>query len=117
MEAKPTWTSSGRNLSNMCLSTMPARSVVISNSVLHLAGDAAPFESMLLGFRRVLKRGGLCFCRLGSTIGRESQVERIQERRYKSPDGSERYLAGRDQSPNDWAANWPTRNRIPSQPS
>ncbi|MBK5291843.1 MAG: methyltransferase domain-containing protein [Acidobacteriia bacterium] len=66
--------------------------VVISNTVLHLAGDDAQFESMLLGSWRVLKPGGLFFCRLGSTIGMESQVERIQGRRYRSPDGSERYL-------------------------
>ena len=66
--------------------------VVISNTVLHLAGDDAQFESMLLGSWRVLRPGGLFFCRLGSTIGMESQVERIQGRRYKSPDGSERYL-------------------------
>jgi tellurite methyltransferase len=66
--------------------------VVISNTVLHLAGDDAQFESMLLGSWRVLKPGGLFFCRLGSTIGMESQVERIQGRRYRSPDGAERYL-------------------------
>jgi SAM-dependent methyltransferase len=66
--------------------------VVISNAVLHLAGDDAQFESMLLGSWRVLKPGGLFFCRLGSTIGMESQVERIQGRRYRSPDGAERYL-------------------------
>lgn len=66
--------------------------VVISNTVLHLAGDESQFESMLLGSWRVLKPGGLFFCRLGSTIGMESQVERIQGRRYRSPDGSERYL-------------------------
>ena len=66
--------------------------VVISNTVLHLAGDDAQFESMLLGSWRVLKPGGLFFCRLASTIGMESQLERIQGRRYRSPDGAERYL-------------------------
>lgn len=66
--------------------------VVISNTVLHLAGDDAQFEAMLQGTWRVLKPGGLFFCRVGSTIGMESQVERIQGRRYKSPDASERYL-------------------------
>jgi SAM-dependent methyltransferase len=66
--------------------------VVISNTVLHLAGDDVQFESMLLGTWRVLKPGGLFFCRLASTIGMESQMERIQGRRYKSPDGAERYL-------------------------
>ena len=66
--------------------------VVISNTVLHFARDDAHFESMLHGSWRVLKPGGLFFCRLGSSIGMESQVEHIQGRRYKSPDGSERYL-------------------------
>ena len=66
--------------------------VVISNTVLHFARDDAHFESMLHGSWRVLKPGGLFFCRLASTIGMESQFKRIQGRRYQSPDGSERYL-------------------------
>ena len=66
--------------------------VVISNTVLHFARDDAHFEAMLHGAWRVLKPGGLFFCRLGSIIGMESQVERIEGRRHKSPDGSERYL-------------------------
>jgi tellurite methyltransferase len=68
--------------------------VTISNTVLHFARDDAHFESMLLGSWRVLKPGGLFFCRLGSTIGMESKVERIgiRGRRYRVPDGSERYL-------------------------
>lgn len=66
--------------------------VVISNTVLHFARDDAHFEAMLHGLWRVLKPGGLFFCRLGSTIGMESQVKRIAGRRYWSPDGSERYL-------------------------
>jgi tellurite methyltransferase len=66
--------------------------VVVSNTVLHFARDDAHFESMLLGSWRVLKPGGLFFCRVGSSIGMESQVERLQGRRHRSPDGSERYL-------------------------
>ncbi|HLX45310.1 MAG TPA: class I SAM-dependent methyltransferase [Bryobacteraceae bacterium] len=66
--------------------------VVISNTVLHFARDDAHFESMLLECWRVLKPGGLFFCRLGSSIGMENQIEHIRGRRYKSPDGSERYL-------------------------
>jgi tellurite methyltransferase len=66
--------------------------VVISNTVLHFARDDAHFDSMLNGSWRVLKPGGLFFSRLGSTIGMERQVESIGGRRYKSPDGSERYL-------------------------
>ena len=66
--------------------------VVISNTVLHFARDDAHFEAMLRGLWRVLKPGGLFFCRLGSTIGMENQVRSIAGRRYWSPDGSERYL-------------------------
>jgi len=66
--------------------------VVISNTVLHFAADEAQFEAMLAGSWRVLKPGGLFFCRLGSTIGMEGQVERVKGRRFLSLDGSERYL-------------------------
>jgi len=66
--------------------------VVISSAVLHFARDDAHFEAMLQGSWRVLRRGGLFFCRLASTIGIESQVQRIQGRRHLLPDGSERYL-------------------------
>ena len=39
-----------------------------------------------------MKPGGLFFCRLGSTIGMETQVESLGGRRFRSLDGSERYL-------------------------
>ena len=66
--------------------------VVISNTVLHFAADEAQFEAMLRGSWRVLKPGGLFFCRLGSTIGMETKVEQVKGRRYRSLDESERYL-------------------------
>jgi SAM-dependent methyltransferase len=66
--------------------------VLICNTVLHFAEDDAHFEAMLRGAWRVLKPGGLFFCRLGSSIGMENQVEQVRGRRYRSPDGSERYL-------------------------
>jgi tellurite methyltransferase len=66
--------------------------VVISNTVLHFARDDAHFKSMLYELFRVLKPGGLFFCRLGSSICMESRIEPLGGRRYKSPDGSERYL-------------------------
>ena len=47
---------------------------------------------MLRGTWRVLKPGGLFFCRLGSSIGMEHRVQHVAGRRYRSPDGSERYL-------------------------
>ena len=66
--------------------------VVISNTVLHLAGDDAQFERMLQGSWRVLEPGGLFFCRIASTIGMEGQFQQIKGHRYRSPDGAERYL-------------------------
>lgn len=66
--------------------------VVICNTVLHFARDDAHFEQMLTGVWRKLKPGGLFFARLGSVIGMESHVEWLGGRRYRSPDGSERYL-------------------------
>jgi 2-polyprenyl-3-methyl-5-hydroxy-6-metoxy-1,4-benzoquinol methylase len=65
---------------------------VVNNTVLHFARDDAHFESMVRECWRVLKPGGIFFARLGSTIGMENRVDRIQGRRYHSPDGSERYL-------------------------
>ena len=61
--------------------------VVISNAILHFASDDAQFEAMLLGSWRVLKPGGLFFCRLAATIGMESLCVRIQGRRFRLPDG------------------------------
>src|SRR3984957_6441386 len=42
---------------------------VISSAVLHFARDDHHFEAMLRGTWRVLKPGGLLFCRLASSIG------------------------------------------------
>jgi len=66
--------------------------VVLSSAVLHFASDDAHFTAMLHGGWRVLKPGGLFFCRLASSIGLESQVVRIAGRRFHLPDGSDRYL-------------------------
>jgi len=66
--------------------------VVISSAVLHFARDDEHFRSMLRGSWRVLKPGGLFFCRLASSIGIEHQIQQITGRRYLLPDGSERYL-------------------------
>jgi len=66
--------------------------VVISSAVLHMARDDDQFQAMLRGAWRVLKPGGLFFCRLASSIGMEQQVKRIAGRRFLLPDGSQRYL-------------------------
>ena len=43
--------------------------VVICNSVLHFARDDRHFQAMLRELWRVLRPGGMLFCRLGSRIG------------------------------------------------
>ena len=66
--------------------------VVLSSAVLHFARDEAHFNAMLEGSWRILRPGGLWFCRLASSIGMEERVRRIDGRRHRLPDGSERYL-------------------------
>ena len=65
---------------------------VISSAVLHFASNDDQFQAMLRGTWRVLKPGGVLFCRLASSIGMEDQVQRIAGRLFRLPDGSERYL-------------------------
>jgi len=66
--------------------------VVISSAVLHFANNDDHFRAMLSGSWRPLKRDGLWFCRLASSIGIENQIQRIDGRRFLLPDGSARYL-------------------------
>jgi 2-polyprenyl-3-methyl-5-hydroxy-6-metoxy-1,4-benzoquinol methylase len=66
--------------------------VVISSAVLHFARDHAHFDEMLQGTWRVLKPGGLLFCRLASSIGMAGRMRPIGGGRFRLPDGSERYL-------------------------
>lgn len=66
--------------------------VVISCAVLHFARDDKQFHAMLDNTWRLLKPGGLLFCRLASRIGMENQARPISGRLYQLPDGSDRYL-------------------------
>ncbi|HEY2843999.1 MAG TPA: methyltransferase domain-containing protein [Bryobacteraceae bacterium] len=66
--------------------------VVLSSAVLHFARDDQHFDAMLRGTWKVLKPGGLLFCRLASSIGIEQKIRRIAGNRFLLPDGSERYL-------------------------
>jgi tellurite methyltransferase len=66
--------------------------VVLSSAVLHFARDDDEFRAMLEGSWRVLRPGGVFFCRLASSIGIERLVRRLDGRRHVLPDGSERYL-------------------------
>jgi SAM-dependent methyltransferase len=66
--------------------------LVISSAVLHFASSDNHFRAMLDEMWRVLKPGGLFFCRLASSIGIERQIRPIAARGCLLPDGSERYL-------------------------
>ena len=66
--------------------------VVLSSAVLHFARDDSQFEAMVAEMWRVLKPGGMLFCRLASSIGMEERMHRVSGRRFLLPDGSERYL-------------------------
>jgi SAM-dependent methyltransferase len=66
--------------------------VVVSNAVLHFARDEEHFQAMLREMWRVLRPGGMLFCRLASTIGMEGRFRRLAGRRFELPDGSHRFL-------------------------
>ena len=64
--------------------------VVICNSVLHFARDEAHFLAMLEELWRVVRPGGMLFCRLGSRIG--MNFERLRGNIFRINDGSEWFL-------------------------
>jgi len=64
--------------------------VVLCSAVLHFARDDRHFRAMLAELWRVLKPGGLFFCRLGSRIGMD--FERLRGNIFLIPDGSEWFL-------------------------
>lgn len=64
--------------------------VVMCSAVLHFARDEDHFRKMLSELWRVLKPGGMLFCRLGSRIG--MNFERVRGRIYVIGDGSEWFL-------------------------
>ncbi len=66
--------------------------VLLCNAVLHFANDEGNFNGMLQELWRVLAPGGLFFCRLASSIGIEDKIQSIEGRRYRLPDGSDRFL-------------------------
>jgi SAM-dependent methyltransferase len=64
--------------------------VVICNSVLHFARDERHFHAMVADLWRVLRPGGLLFCRLGSRIGMD--FERVPGGLFIVGDGQEWFL-------------------------
>jgi tellurite methyltransferase len=64
--------------------------VVICNSVLHFARDDRHFHAMLRDLWRVLRPGGMLFCRLGSRIGMD--FEHVRGNIFIVGDGSHWFL-------------------------
>jgi SAM-dependent methyltransferase len=68
--------------------------VVLCNSVLHFARDEQHFLAMIEDLWRVLRPGGMLFCRLGSRIGME--FPHLRGHIYRIGDGSEWFLVDED---------------------
>ena len=68
--------------------------VVICNSVLHFARDDRHFHAMVAGLWRVLRPGGMLFCRLGSRIGMD--FERVGGNLFVVGDGQHWFLVDED---------------------
>jgi len=66
--------------------------VVVCIAVLHFAKNSTHFNTMLNGVWRLLKPGGLFFCRLATSIGMEDHCQALGQGRYHLPDGTERFL-------------------------
>ena len=67
--------------------------VVICSAVLHFAKSEEHFRSMAHELLRVLKPGGMLFCRLSTTIGMEGRLQQVGERLYQMPHGPVWFLA------------------------
>jgi tellurite methyltransferase len=65
--------------------------VVVCHSVLHFARDESQLEAMVRGLWRVLRPGGMLFCRLASTIGAVEGMafEPVGGRRFRMSHGAE----------------------------
>ncbi len=68
--------------------------VVLCNSVLHFARDDQHFLEMLTELWRVVKPGGMLFCRLGSRIGMD--FKRLRGNIFLIPDGSRWFLVDQE---------------------
>ncbi len=68
--------------------------VVLCNSVLHFSRDEEHFRAQVSELWRVLRPGGMLFCRLGSRIGMD--FEPVRAGIYRVGDGSEWFLVDED---------------------
>jgi len=66
--------------------------VVLSIAVLHFAADEEQFGAMLREMWRLLRPGGILFCRIASLSGMRGLALPLGNRRYHLPDGSDRFL-------------------------
>lgn len=67
---------------------------VVCSAVLHFARDEDHFRAMLSELWRVLRPGGLLFCRLSSRIGMD--FPRLQGGLFQMPDGEQWFLVDED---------------------
>jgi len=65
--------------------------VVISSAVMHFARDEAHWLAMLHEMWRVLAPNGLLFARLATTVAQPALIP-LGGRRYRMPDGEDRFL-------------------------
>ncbi len=68
--------------------------VVLCNSVLHFSRDEDHFRAQVTELWRVLRPGGMLFCRLGSRIGMD--FEPVRADIFRVGDGSEWFLVDED---------------------
>ena len=66
--------------------------VVLCIAVLHFAKDPGHFDTLLDTTWRLLKPGGLYFCRLATSIGMAGHCQPLGQGRYRLPDGTDRFL-------------------------
>lgn len=83
---------------------------VLCSAVLHFSKDEQHFRNIVRELWRVLKPGGMFFCRLSTTIGMAGKLQQVQERHYQMPHGAVWFLADEDllRSVTAWlGAAWP----------
>jgi tellurite methyltransferase len=90
-------TLSARNFVVADLDTLPFADekfdVVLCSAVLHFARSEDHFKGIVQELWRVLKPGGMLFCRFSTTIGLESKLQQVEGRFYRMSHGPTWFLA------------------------